>query len=175
MEHLRSDWVCQKKASQGGGSHTEIQFFALGHSCAGSWMPTTISPGVNLLQDPCGICIGIRKGKRLSLLDLCILKLSRFIAALTCCSFLSTEHVLSVQCCVRCLGKRLCDSLEFLDVSNASPAMKKPFWCFIMECLCRRCLFLMPFQHFPCVSQACIFFMELFLGMKIIPQQFASL
>lgn len=72
-----------------------------------------------------------KEGKEsLSLLDLCILKLSRFIAALTYCSFLSTEYVLSVQCCVPCLGKRLCDSLEFLDVSNVSPAKKKTFLVF---------------------------------------------
>lgn len=41
-------------------------------------------------------------------------------AALTSCFYFSTEHVLSVQCSVRCLGKDLCDSPEFLDVSNAS-------------------------------------------------------
>lgn len=96
----------------------------------GSWMPATISPAVNLLWDPCGVHVRVRKGKSLSLLDLCVLELSRFTAALTCCSFLSTEYALSVQFCVRCLGKSLCDSLEFLDVSNASPAMKKTFLVF---------------------------------------------
>lgn len=162
--------MCWKKVSQGGGSHAEMHSFVLGRSCVGSWMPTTTSPGVNLLQDPCGVCIRIRKGKSLWLLDLCILKLSRFIAALTCCSFLSTEYVFSAQCRVCCLGKCLCDSLEFLDVSNAFPAMKKTFLVFCnTECLRRRCLFLMPFEHFPSVSQAYIFLMELFMGMKIIP------
>lgn len=116
-----------------------------------------------------------KEGKE-SLLDLYILKLSRFTAALTYCSFLSREYVLSVQCCVRCLGKHLCDSLEILDVSNGSPAMeKKPFWCFVMECLRRRHLFLMPFERFPSISQANILLMELFLGEKIIPRWFASL
>lgn len=139
LERARVQWgrrikeclVCTcHKASWGAGSHAETQSFVLGHSCVGSWMPTTTSPGVNLLWDPCGVGIRIRQGKSLSLLDLWILKLSRFTAALTCCSFLSTESVFSAQCRVCCLGKRLCDSLEFLDVSNASPATKKTFLVF---------------------------------------------
>lgn len=122
--------VCWKKASRGGGNHAEIQSFVCGCSCVGSWMPWT-SPGVNLLWDSCGVCSRIRKGKSLWLLDLCIVKFSRFIAALTCCSFLSTGYVFSAQCCVCCLGKCLCDSLKFLDVSTASPAVKKtPFFVF---------------------------------------------
>lgn len=58
--------MLEKASRGGGGSHAEIQFFALGHSFVGSWMPTTVSPGVNLLQDPCGVCVRIRKGKSLS-------------------------------------------------------------------------------------------------------------
>lgn len=58
--------MLEKASRGGGGSRAEIQFFALGHSFVGSWMPTTVSPGVNLLQDPCGVCVRIRKGKSLS-------------------------------------------------------------------------------------------------------------
>lgn len=123
--------MLEKASRGGGGSHAEIQFFALGHSFVGSWMPTTVSPGVNLLAGSLWSLCQDKEGKEsLLLLDLCILKLSRFIAALTYCSFLSTEYVLTVQCCVPCLGKRLCDSLEFLDVSNVSLAKKKTFLVF---------------------------------------------
>lgn len=87
-----------------------------------TWCEPAVGSLWSLYQD--------KAGKESLLLDLRILKLSRFIAALTCCSFLSTECVFSAQCCVCCLGKRLCDSLEFLDVSNASPAMKKTFLVF---------------------------------------------
>lgn len=124
VEELRSAWCARKRhpeeeeVMQRASSlllDTLVWFMDASH----------ISPAVNLLWDPCGVHVRVRMGKSLSLLDLCVLELSRFTAALTCCSFLSTEYALSVQFCVRCLGKSLCDSLEFLDVSNASPAMKK--------------------------------------------------
>ena len=168
---LMSAWACQKKVSHG-GSHVDIQFFTLACSYFGSQMPNSISPGVNMPQDQHRVCVGLRKRKKVSpcLTSVC-LKLSRSIAALTSWFCFSTEYVLSVQCFVRCLGKHLCDSLGFLDVSNACSATKKKksFWCFVTECLRRWCLFLMPFEHSPSGSQTSVFIMQIFLGMKIKP------
>lgn len=125
-----------------------------------------ISSGVNMMQDLWRICIWLTKRKNLALLDLSLFGALRLIAALTSCFFFSTEYALSVRCAVCCLDKDFCDSLEFLDVSNASSTTKpkqmkkshKPF-CFITECLRRWCLFLMTFEHLPSTPQPSVFIM----------------
>lgn len=45
----------------------EVQFFTLGQSYLGSWMPNNISHGVNMLQDHIEFALGLKKKMEQSL------------------------------------------------------------------------------------------------------------